>query len=876
MKDAMSFANLRPPVLKARDLLKRGRCQVEQQHRAGVPSIAVSQALADVFDQIVLHLFQENRDAEQDMPRLALVAHGGYGRRDVAPFSDADLMLLCHNPADPQVKYLAQRLTQDLCDSGLVLGHSLRTPTDACRLAQQDVTIFTSLTESRWLAGDQELFRRFQQQFRRTTRRNARKLVTAIEAARLEERYRYGRTVLLLNPHIKRSYGGLRDLHLVRWIGYTLFGRQEGTDLEKLAALEREDRQNLQDAYQFLLGVRNELHFATGQARDVLERAHQLRLAEWYGCPGDQVLLPVEQFMREYFRHTGNVRDAVSHLMERCRPQAWWSRLWEGIGSRQVAAGIRMGPQTLEVTRDQRAAVGSDLGRVLQLMELSSQFDRRIDHMTWQTIRQSMLRERELALTVEVQRRFLALLAQSHRLAGSLRRLHELAVLEKIVPGMGHARCLVQFNEYHKYTVDEHCLRAVEAATEFRHQSSPLGEAYRNLANRRTLHLALLLHDLGKGFVEDHSVVGARLAIAAGERLNLPPDETETLRLLVQQHLLMSHVAQRRDIHDPAVILELARQVGSPEVLQMLFVLSCADLAAVGPDTLTPWKQELLTQLYYNTLGALTGDVLVGPGEHEAARRQSLCRQPPADPSNPWWHRQIAALPRSLLGESRAQRVLEELADLRSLERHDALASARYHPQTRTVQYTVGAYEQLVPGIFHRLTGVLTSQRLEILSAEIHTLADGLVLDHFFVHDPDYPDSPPVSRLQDVSQRLVDSLKNPSERPQEFPQMWGMSRGIEGTQPPAKVRFDNNTSEHFTILDVFAIDRLGLLYAITRLLYQSGLSVHRAKIGTHLDQVVDVFYVTDAAGQKVRDPQRVNRLREQLLACLVPSEERQD
>ncbi len=869
----MSLANLRPAVIQARDLLKQGRSQVYHQHRGGTPSIAVSHALADLFDQIVLQLFHQALESEQDATQLALVPHGGYGRRDVAPFSDADLMLLCANPADRRVERQVERLMRDLCDSGLVLGHSLRTPAEACRLAGEDVTIFTSLAEARWLAGNRELYRQFQQSFGRLTRRRSRKLVEAIEAARREERFRYGGTVFLLTPNLKRSYGGLRDIQMVRWVGFARYGKRNWTDLEKLGGLEAEDRKNLELAHQFLLGVRHELHFETGQARDVLERAEQLRLAELYGYPEDQVLLPVEQFMREYFRHTANVRDAASHFLSRCRTQKWWFQAVEMLRRRQVAPGIWMGPRTVGATRDQLTNVGTDPGRVLQLMELTSRFDRRIDPRTWQTIRQSMLRPQEVLLTGEVQRRFLGLLAQPRRLGDSLRRLHELGVLEKIIPAMGHARCLVQFNEYHKYTVDEHCLRAVAAATEFLDQRSPLGEVYRNLANRRTLHLALLLHDLGKGFVEDHSEVGARLASDVGERLSLPSEERETLRFLVQQHLLLSHVAQRRDIHDPAVILEVARQVGSPEGLQMLYVLSCADLAAVGPEVLTPWKQELLTQLYYNTLGALTGDVLVGPGEQGETRRRPLYRQPPSDPSDPWWQRQIAALPPSLLGETRAPRVLEELATLRSLGRQDAMASGRYDPETRTVQYTIGAYEDLTPGIFHRLTGVLTSQRMEILSAEIHTLADGLVLDHFYVHDPDHTGSPPESRFRAVSRQLVDSLKHPSEEPQKFPRLWGRSPRVDVPNPPPKVRFDNNTSERFTILDVFATDRLGLLYAITRLLYAAGMSVHRAKIGTHLDQVVDVFYMTDGAGNKVRDPQCLESLQEELLRCLLPPTE---
>ena len=220
--------------------------------------------------------------------------------------------------------------------------------------------------------------------------------------------------------------------------------------------------------------------------------------------------------------------------------------------------------------------------------------------------------------------------------------------------------------------------------------------------------------------------------------------------------------------------------------------------------------------------------------------------------------------------------IVEELQRLRQLTRKDAAVWAQYLPERRAVEFTVGTYEDITPGIFHRLTGVLTSQRLEILSAEIHTLADGLVLDRFYVQDRDFAGEPPDTRLEEVCSKLTDSLLKPSDQPPKFPTLWGTSsssRGPKPHRPPPQVRVDNATSDRFTILDIFALDRMGLLYTITRRLYELGLSVHKAKIGSHLDQVVDVFYVTDEAGNKISDEQRLTEIRDSLLERIRQFEE---
>jgi [protein-PII] uridylyltransferase len=870
--------SLRQSVLTARDRLAREWHRAKRQHEIGSIATDVCNALADLLDTVVLDLLEAALvDLRQDGPHgllrhIALVPHGGYGRRDVAPYSDLDLMLLHDPQVRDRVEPLAKRLLTDVFDAGLSFGHSVRTPTEACQLAWSDPTIFTSLAEARYLAGSVSLYMKFAQRFRRGAQRRFRSLYSATVKSREEERFQYGQTVYLLEPNVKRNAGGLRDLQLLRWIGFTRYGTTDPDELLQRGALSATDHRRLHEAHQFLLRLRNELHFGAGKAHDVLDRHEQLRIAMLEGYPGAAGLLPVEQFMREYFHHTGEVQNIVDFFVARTRPRELAGSVLARIVGHKVEGDFYVGQRHIRATRRGRRKLRGNLEQVLRLMDLANLYGINIDHGTWEAIRGDMIAHPEAELTPEAIRRFLSLMSQPKRLGELLRRLHELRVLEKIVPGMGHARCLLQFNQYHKFTVDEHAFRAVEAATEYLSDPGPVGEAYRSIRQKRTLHLALLLHDLGKGYPEDHCEVGAKLAERAAQIYDLPPHEADTLRLLVYRHMLMNQLAFRRDTHDESVLLQFAVDVGSPDVLTMLFVHTCADLSAVGPGVLNDWKTGILTDLYQRTLQRLTGDSATRDARQhadECRRRAKLLVR--GDPDADWFAEQIDLSPVAYLEDRSHKDVVEQLRRLRRLNRTEAIAWARYLSERQVVEFTVGTYEDAVPGIFHRLTGVLTSQGCSILSAEIHTLADNLVLDRFYVEDTDYTGPPPAERLDGIRQKLVRAVEQPTDEPPVFRRIWQTRQSRTQTQlsvQPTRVRVDNATSDRYTILDVFAHDQMGLLYAITRTLFELGLSVSVAKIGTFVDQVVDVFYVTDAAGGKVKDPQRLQEVERRLLAAI--------
>ncbi|MGO9107734.1 MAG: [protein-PII] uridylyltransferase [Thermoguttaceae bacterium] len=871
---------LRSNVLAAKARLARGHDDFKARHAAGCPGVELCALNSNLRDAVILELVEDAlQDLGQAGPKglineIAIVAHGGYGRRDVAPYSDVDLMILHRLAAAARLLPLAERLVRDVFDVGLVLGHSVRTVRQACTLAARDAMICTSLVDSRLLAGNPAIFESFMHTFRQRVRWRCGRLLSGIRRARDAERHRYGETVFLLEPNIKRSQGTLRDLQLLRWIGFARYGAADFAELRDCGALSREDFDAIQPAYAFLLWLRNELHFHSGQASDVLTRAEQLRLAERRGFEAADGLLPVEHFMRDYFRHTNRVSHVATKFLAKATTNLWIDKTLTLLFGHHIESDYVVGPVGMMITRSGLARLRRNLTAIMQIVDLSNLHDVPIAAFTWEEIRREAP-HLPPHLPPEASRHFLSLLAHPGRLGTLLHDLHDAAILERFLPDFARARGLLQFNQYHKYTVDEHCIRAVEFAEKLLDDPGPVGRVYRGLKDKHLLHLALLIHDLGKGLLEDHREVGLKIAEQTGWRLGLQPHETEIIKFLVHKHLRMNHLALRRDTSDEELVVRFAVQVGSPELLQMLYVLTAADLGAVGPDVWDGWKSQVLTDLYHRAMQQLAGDSPATTTDHLFERKRDeirACLSGEADEA--WYARYVDSLTSGYLSAAPAAQAAADLRLLHDLEPGGVRATASYEPDAATLQVTVGTSEAVAPGIFHKLTGALTSQGLEIRSAQIHTLADGLVLDRFWVHDPDYSGEPPPDRIRTINQAVEQSLRQDSGQVPSFRRTWksGEQRKMLVPKPQIRVNTDNSTSDRYTIIDVFAYDRTGLLYAVTRTFFELGCPVWRAKISTYLDQVVDVFYVTDRENRKIVEQSRLDTIRQRLLEVIGETE----
>jgi [protein-PII] uridylyltransferase len=869
------LSSLHPQVIEARTQLAEARIKASNLHASGATGPQVCFAWADSVDAIVLRLIHAACEGlDIDRSAYAFVAHGGYGRRDLAPYSDIDLMLLHRGLSEREISPLARKISQMIVDAGFQLGFSVRTPFQCRQIAWMDATILSSMVEMRFIDGSELLFERFEQSLRTGVKWRWRSLAGMIEKERFDERQKYGETEFLLHPNIKRSRGCLRDVQIVRWIGFVCFGEKSPEQLVAMGLLEAEDFQSIRDGYQYLLLIRNQLHFAAGRAQDSLDRSKQVEMAKWLGYQGTEGVLPVEEFMQGFFAKTSEVRYSSANFVGMARSRLTPFGFLARILCVPVGQHLRLGIKEVWATASGLQRMQTDPAKVLELMQVANRYNRRIEHRTWRTIRQGMLRRPESPAGSEAIARFLQLLSEPGRLGEILRRLHELRVLEQIIPAMRHARSLLQFNEYHKYTVDAHCIRSVESAVAFARRNDFLGNLYRKLKNKLILHLSLLLHDLGKGFTEDHSEIGKVIAEETADKLKLSDADRELVIFLVHQHLLMTHTAFRFDLTQKSTIIRFALQVGSLERLNLLTLLSCADLDAVGPGALNDWKLNLIHELYIATEAQLrTGDVPGQESDHHATLRSAvLAQRTIQERDDSWWVEQIASIPTNYLTHLKPKDLAEELRRIQRLSQEKpADAWATYLSDQNATEYVVAVHPERASGLFHRVTGALTSKGVSILSADIHTQPGPIAWDRFVVEDMDYTGSPPPHRLYEVCQAIISAIVNEGSTSPTFRRTWKSKStsdaAIARTQP-TQIRFDNTSSDDFTIITVFAYDRTGLLYDISKSLFDFQLDLQVAKVSTHLDQVVDVFYVTDFDGQKVTEATRLYTLRQKLLRAI--------
>ena len=866
---------MRQSVVEARQTWRHGCNKLREIHESGASGLSICSQLTELLDSVLLQICQTAiEEISPDLgSRVSITLLGGCGRGDIAPFSDVDLMLLYQGSLTDDIVELSRRLNQDIADSGLQLGFSCRTPREACTMSLTDAYIFSSLTEARLLGGNLDLFENFQGRFRRITNKKNTSLIKAIIAARAKERHEYGETVYLLRPNVKRSRGALRDIHLIRWLGFVRFGTTDIKELLARGAISTADSNQLLASREFLLRVRNEMHFHANRANDGLERGEQVRVADWLGYTGSDALLSVEKFMRDYFRYTSRVSYVCKHFVDKSvQHKQRGTSVFGSMITKQVDEHFRMGPTFIGVSEHAIDEVKTQLDQVLRLMQLSCLHEKAIEHSTWIAIRHEMLKRRSsIQFTQECARRFMALLSNTKGLGGALRRLHEMTVLRKIIPEFDHARGLLQFNEYHKYTVDEHSLRALEHVISFEQDQTIVGETYRNIRSKKLLHLALLLHDLGKGFPEDHSEVGRRIADATGKRFGLQEDDVETIKFLVHNHLVMSHLAFHRDIFDESLVAEFAANVGSLQMLSMLFVLTLADIKGVGPDVLTPWKLDLLTNLFKSAKRVLTGDYdgRLEPRLKEIYDRVSALGSD--EEERAWLLHKAACMPNNYcLGRSVTE-IAERLLELKKVE-DGILCWVNPIPETKLIEIAVAKSSSRRTGVFHKVAGTVSGMGLQIHGADIKPIGDDMVWYWIQFEDLMFKGVPPASRLEEIKERILGKVFSESSwETLRFPAVWKNEDKVasEAEQPEIQVKIDNDTVTNATVVDVFSSDKTGLLYKIARKIHQLQLDVTYARTISYGIQVIGVYYVTDDDGNKIRDRDRLLQIQAELQQTLV-------
>jgi len=850
--------------------------EIRDLNTSGAPGRRVVRRLTRLTDELLQALYTEaagrhlTGEPPDATPGLALVAVGGYGRRELNPHSDIDLLFL-YDPARAEaVKALANEVLYPLWDLRYAVGHSVRTIADCVEIAQSDLSARTCMMESRLLVGDPKLYARFKREF---TQKVVRKDVHAYLYQKTEEtrlrHERYGSTVFLQQPNVKESPGGLRDIHYLIWAAIARHGTGDLKELEEKGLLVQQDYLVLVKAQGFFWRIRNELHFSHGKRADLLTFEEQLALAERFGFGDTRRSRGVERFMRRYYQYASKVLDVTSRFVERAATRPLKQGLSRMIFARKVAPCFTLTNREIRVDAGKEKGFLKSGKRVVNLFHLAQSYGLKLHPDTVDLLSHARLNGRALR-SPDACAVFLNILRWDSGVAETLQRMHRLRVLGRIIPEFARVDSLVTFSQYHKYTVDAHTLHAVEILEALRHADDIYGQVFHQIKRKDVLYLAVLLHDAGKGLERDHCEVGEELAAAVAHRLGLSTAETDLLVFLVRDHLEMSHIAFRRDVSDDKVLTRFAHQIGSPERLKMLFVLTHVDISAVGPGTWNKWKDGLLTDLYVRALEVLAGRRFVRDMKKtvEDIRERVVACFPAEDRAS------ISGLLDRLPGRYLVAHPVEDLCTHVSLVRKlkDRVAQVEISPQEGGLaDITVCAHDALVPGLFSRIAGTLTAKDLEVLDARITTFRDDVILDIFRVKDPTAGDFIDHNRWERIRSGLLDVLEG--RVPVETLFAGGRGRttyeGLPFSDTEPLVRIDNETSDSFTVLDVFAADRQGLLYMITRTLADLGLSIFFSRIATKADRAVDVFYVKNAKGAKVTEPAEMERVREGIMQVLT-------
>lgn len=837
-------------------LLDEEEAVIRTAHFSGANGSEVVQQRTDLIDRMLRKAY--GRFPQSPMP--ALMAIGGYGRGELNPHSDIDIMFLCRGDADRQC---SSELLYLLWDAGLDISYSVRTIKECVALAREDGKIRTSLMESRLIAGEPALYASFLTAMQSDVFHwRAASYINEKVAERVATRLKYGGSIYLREPNIKEGAGGLRDVHTAFWIAFARYRIASLADLVREGVLTAGQYAVFFRSRNFLWRVRNELHYLSGRKNDHLTFDLQERTAGDFHYRDSTHLLAVERFMKSYFLHARNIRE-FSHIVSEAvlrKPRTRWFERTVPLGPFSLVG------RTLMPSSD--GGCQDDPSLIMTAFELAQSRHAVLSGRLRALISSCRIDDR-VRTSAAASRAFIAILDNPDNLAETLTLMKDLRFLGRYLPEFRAIQALARHDYYHKYTVDEHILLAIRNLQNLWSGNfpalSPLSEAFKGLKKRWVLVLAVLLHDLGKAYRTGHELRGAEIAEAVLARMAVAGEVRERILFLIRNHLLMSNLSQRRELTDHKVIADFARVVADQENLSLLYLLTYADISAVNPTAWTQWKAVLLQDLYLRTVKYLERGAPVGEEEHaRLTAATSRIRSAASELFSPREIEEfITVMPGQYLLYTPVSRVLDHMNMMRRLPDEKLLIQYRHYPEKGFTELTVCAYDAY--GMFYRTAGTIASKNLSILRAQVYTTKSGVMIDTFQVTDPDGSICTYDDAWESVCRTLRAALLNESRPPEP-----GISPPVIAA--PAMVtplvEFDNDSSDAFTIIDITARDRVGLLFRVTRALYELNLDLASAKIVTEGVRVMDSFYVTDLLRRKVTDDVRLGRIKGELLKVL--------
>jgi [protein-PII] uridylyltransferase len=876
-----SFEEKRPLYLSgARHFLSQYGENIRGEHKDGADGAWVVRTIAAMMDTLLKKLFQcitsDVRYQKGGKDHIALVAIGGYGRGELNPFSDIDIMFLYDGKDGRRAEDVAQKILYFLWDMRLDVGYSVRTVADCVEMAGTDTTVKTALLDTRFLCGNRALFKELQ---KTVLTQIVTKGSDGFIQQKIEElesrREKYGSSIYLLEPNIKEGEGGLRDLHAALWIAKVRFKVAEPRELIVKGVLTEDELAGYSSALAYLWRIRNELHYLAGRRNDQLTFGDQLKIAAFLDYKDQDEQLAVEEFLRDYYLHATRVEQFWALMVAKCQHRDSRKRSILGyLGRRSIGDGFYITGGELSV-RDE-PPVTDNPDRLMKIFEYAQKHDVELGAQAKSFVRNNLpLINDKFRRNRSVNQSFFSILRARKGVVEILRMMHYLRFLNRFIPEFEHIYCKAQHDLYHIYTVDVHSLFAVEElirlwAGEHQQQLPVLTRLAGEIEKRELLILAALLHDMGKGEGGNHSEKGAALVPTIARRMGLSKEDSERLEFLIRYHLLFAHIAQRRDLHDEKMIIQFARQMGSSESLKMLYLLTYADLKAVGPEVWTVWKAMLMEELYEKTFAVLErGDFKYEVrGERLKNIRKKVLELLESECVASQVREELKAMSiRHLLSNSPAA-LAEHVRILLALNGRNIIFQVSHEEGCSYSNVTICTHD--IPGLFSMITGVMAANSMNILGAQIHTSSNGKVLDVLQVTSPQGFAITEEHRWKRLEDDLLQVVQGRVHIKTLFARRHTATSFGEKVKPrfPTVLEIDNDVSNDYTVIDIYSHDKIGLLYLITSTLTELGLYIGVSKISTKIDQAADVFYVKDIFGHKVIAAERLTEIRERLLTAI--------
>ena len=874
--------------------LNGGRAKAEQLLFKDRQGRRCAERLCRLEDEIISllfefarkHLYQSQNPSEAE--RMAVIATGGYGRGLQAPGSDIDLLFLLPYKQTAWGESIAEAILYCLWDTGLKVGHATRSVDECIRQSKADMTIRTAILEARFLLGDRELYDELITRFDKEVVRNTAPEFVAAKLAEREDRVRRsGQSRYLVEPNVMDGKGGLRDLHSLFWIAKYVYRVREPDELIKQGVFDKQEYLLFRRCEDFLWSVRCHMHFLTGRAEERLSFDIQREIAVRLGYtehPGQQ---DVERFMKHYFLIAKDVGDltailcadledshaksvpVLSRLMARLRP----------VRQRKLAESDDFIVDKNRITIATANVFKRDPLNLIRIFHLAQKHNLAFHPDAMRSITRSLkLIDAKLRDNEEAGQLFLEILTSKNDPETVLRRMNEAGVLGHFVPAFGKIVSMMQFNMYHHYTVDEHLLRCIGVLAEIERGVNPETQLANELVNklqpgnRAVLYMALFLHDIAKGRLEDHSIAGARVARRLCPRMGFSGADTELTAWLVEQHLVMSRVAQSRDLSDRKTIENFAAVVQSAERLKLLAILTAADIRAVGPGVWNGWKAQLIRTLYYETEPVLTG----GFSEVNRSKRVAIAQDEFREAMQDWPPEQLESYiakhyPAYWLKVDLKHKV-DHAKFVRAAEEAGKTLSTTvgFDPERSVTELTVLAPDH--PWLLSIVAGACAMAGANIVDAQIYTTTDGRALDTISLSREFERDEDEERRANRVADSIEKALRGELRLPDVVTKRVPAKGRIRAFAVEPTVTINNQWSHRYTMLEVTGLDRTGLLYELTTTLSKLNLNIASAHVATFGERAVDVFYVTDLLGAQITSPTRQAAIKRALIALFTSVE----